>query len=67
MRPKFFSVNSVMRALSRVLTDVRAATAIEYGLIIAFIVIAMIVALTQLADRTTNMWNGVSTKVTTAS
>ena len=48
------------------LSDERGATAIEYGLIIAMIVLAMFVALTSVADATTNMWNMVSTKVQSA-
>jgi pilus assembly protein Flp/PilA len=42
------------------------ATAIEYGLIAALIVIAMIAALQNLADVTTGMWNDINTKVTTS-
>lgn len=38
----------------------RAATAIEYGLIVSLIVIAMIGALSGLASRTNEMWNYVS-------
>ena len=41
----------------------RGATAVEYGLIIAMIVIAMIAALTNVANKTTGMWNNVSTEV----
>ncbi|WP_267396171.1 MULTISPECIES: Flp family type IVb pilin [unclassified Sphingomonas] len=53
--------------LPRVLRDNRGATAIEYGLIVAMIVIAMIVALKNLAGTTIGMWNNVSTKVDQAS
>jgi pilus assembly protein Flp/PilA len=59
----------VKRALlswRRLLTDKRGATAIEYGLIVTLIVIAMISALMTVADTTTSMWNGVSEKVTKA-
>ncbi len=45
------------------LRDEHGATAVEYGLIIAMIVLAMFAALTSVADATTNMWNTVSTKV----
>lgn len=41
----------------------RGGTAIEYGLIIAMIVIAMIAALTNVATKTTGMWNNVSNEV----
>lgn len=59
-----------MRGLSKmikrlsVLRCERGATAVEYGLIIALIVLAMITALTNVANKTTNMWNNVSTEVT---
>lgn len=44
----------------------RGATAVEYGLIVSLIVIAMIASFTALANTTTGLWNTVSTKVTTA-
>jgi pilus assembly protein Flp/PilA len=43
--------------------DERGATAIEYGLICALIVLAMVGALSQLASTTTDMWNDVSNKI----
>jgi pilus assembly protein Flp/PilA len=52
-----------MRRFSNLLGDEKAATAIEYGLIIAMIVLAMIGALSMLAGGTTGMWNNVSTTV----
>ncbi len=53
-------------AMFRLLRNTRAATAVEYGLIVACIVIIMVVSLHGLADVTTEMWNGVSTKVVNA-
>ena len=50
----------------RLLRDSRGATAIEYGLILALVVIAMIASLSQLADVTIGMWDDVSEKVTKA-
>ena len=50
----------------RLLRCRRAATAVEYGLILALIVLAMIAALIELAGTTTGMWNNVSTAVQTA-
>lgn len=41
----------------------RGATAVEYALILALIVLAMITALTQVATKTNGMWNNVSTEV----
>lgn len=49
--------------LGRIVRDERGATAIEYGLIVSLVVIAMIGALVILADTTTNMWNDVSNNV----
>lgn len=42
-----------LRALSR---DERGATAVEYGLIVSLIVIAVIGAMNALASETTSMW-----------
>jgi pilus assembly protein Flp/PilA len=39
------------------------ATAVEYGLIVSLIVIAMIAAMSNLAGSTTGMWNDVSNKI----
>ena len=50
--------------IKRLLRDNRGATAIEYGLIIALIVIAIIVAMQSLATQTTNLWGFVTEKVT---
>ena len=53
--------------LTSVVRNDRGATAVEYGLIVACIVIVMVVSLHGLASVTTGMWNSVSTKVTAAS
>jgi len=42
----------------------RGATAVEYALIIAMIVLAMIAALNNVANKTIGMWNNVATEVT---
>ena len=44
----------------------RGATAVEYGLILALIVLAMFGALQLTAGATVDMWNNVSTKVQAA-
>jgi pilus assembly protein Flp/PilA len=44
----------------------RGATAIEYGLILSLVVLAMIAALQGVASTTTGMWNNVSDKVQSA-
>ena len=66
MRPKDFATSLVIRTIARALRQQRGATAIEYGLILAFVVIAMIVGLTALANSTTGLWNTADTKVSTA-
>ena len=50
-----------------VLADRSAATAVEYGLIISLVVLAMVTALQGVADVTVTMWNDVRTKVGEAS
>ncbi len=52
---------------STLLQDERGATAVEYGLIVSLIVIAMMGALIQVAGTTTEMWDNISDKVTNAS
>ena len=46
--------------------DDRGATAVEYGLIVAMIVIAMISALQQFANETISMWSHVETSIENA-
>lgn len=41
----------------------RGATAVEYGLIVAMIVIAMFASLQGVGEVTTKMWNDMSKKV----
>lgn len=48
--------------LKRLVDDQTAATAIEYGLILALIVIAMIGALQGVATTTINMWGNIESK-----
>lgn len=43
--------------------DERGATAIEYGLICAMIVLAMVAALKGVANANSGMWNNVSSVV----
>jgi pilus assembly protein Flp/PilA len=50
------------RRLSALRRDERGATAVEYGLIISMIILAMVGALTNVASVTGNMWNKVSEK-----
>ncbi len=70
MRPKFPVVKSVRRAIARIgssiTVDIKGATAVEYGLILAVLVVAMLVGFTTLADGTTSIWNMVDAKVANA-
>ena len=40
--------------------DRRGATAVEYGLILALLVVAMIASLTTVATKTSQMWNNIA-------
>jgi pilus assembly protein Flp/PilA len=55
------------KLLKAILEDRSGATAVEYGLILALIVLAMISALNTFANSTVNMWNNVSSKMESAS
>lgn len=58
----------LLAALLRPLaSDRRAATAVEYGLILALVVLIMFVGLKSFADVAIGMWNFVATKVVTVS
>lgn len=52
-----------MRRFFRLMRETRAATAVEYGLIVALIFLAILVGVVSLATTTTNMWNNVQTEV----
>ena len=52
-----------MRRLMNVFKDKRGATAVEYGLILALIFLAMVTAIGNFARGTTEMWNNVSNAV----
>jgi pilus assembly protein Flp/PilA len=52
--------------LTRFWRDSRGATAVEYGFILALIVLAIMSSLVGLGEVTTGMWNNVSNKVQTA-
>lgn len=52
----FNKLKALMRSQS-------GATAVEYGLIVALIVLAIIASLANVADKTTGMWGKVSNEV----
>ena len=59
-------MRALVKTIHRLFRDPKAATAIEYGLICALIVLAMMAALVTLGSVTAGMWNNVSTKVQNA-
>ncbi len=52
--------------LRRLFADRRGATAIEYGLIVALIAVAMIGGLSSLGGGSKGMWGKISNRVTSA-
>ena len=52
-----------MRKLVHLVRETRAATAVEYGLILALIFLAILVGVVALANVTIGMWNNVQTEV----
>ena len=56
----------VTRVLAGFARDRKAATAVEYGLILALVVLALMVGLVALGGNTQLIWDGVRDKVVTA-
>jgi pilus assembly protein Flp/PilA len=65
-RPPRFRNRAARAWLAMLARDRRAATAVEYGLILALVTLAMMGALIGVADVTTNMWGNISSKVQSA-
>ena len=55
-----------LQALKRVPGDARAATSVEYGLILAMVFLAVIGAVKALGDEDTSLWASVSSKTVSA-
>jgi len=53
----------MLEKIKNILRCQKGATAIEYGLIVSLIVIAIIVSVTQVAGTTIEMWGFVSNTV----
>jgi pilus assembly protein Flp/PilA len=51
------------RRLIKLIADARGATAIEYGLIVALIVIAIVIAISSVGGGTSGMWGNMTNKV----
>ena len=56
-------MDAIRRTLRRLLADQGGATAIEYGLIAALIVVAMVAALGSLGGGVGGMWTTVNDKM----
>lgn len=52
-----------MRRLSGIRKNERGATAVEYGLILALIFLAMVVGLVAVGTSTRSLWGNVSNQV----
>ena len=52
-----------MRRFGRIFKDERGATAVEYGLILALIFLAMVGAVAALGTTTTGLWGNVADQV----
>ena len=46
--------------------DRKAATAVEYGLILALVVLALMTGLQAMSSSTSSLWGNISTKVQNA-
>jgi pilus assembly protein Flp/PilA len=55
-----------MRRIFGIFKDERGATAVEYGLILAMIFLAMVGALTLFAETSVGMWDHIANEVTSA-
>ena len=53
----------MMRRIKDLIKDNRAATAVEYGLILALVFLAMVTAVQGFASGTIQMWNNVANEV----
>lgn len=52
---------------ARLLKDRKAATAVEYGLILTLVVLALLVGLTSLGVTTSGLWGDINVKVRSVS
>ena len=53
--------------IKRLASDISGATAVEYGLILAMIFLAMIAAIQNFGNETISMWTNVAGKMDQAS
>jgi pilus assembly protein Flp/PilA len=55
-----------MRHISGISNDRKGATAVEYGLILALIFLAMIIGVVAVGTSTSDLWDNVSNEVKSA-
>ena len=60
--PEEGGVIAIRRTLRRLLTDQKGATAIEYGLIVALIAVALMGGISTLGGGSKGMWTNIATK-----
>ena len=63
MPPRNIGRGRGMRRFFKLFRDKRGATAVEYGLILALVFLAMAGAAATLAGTTTGMWNYVAAQI----
>ncbi len=56
----------MLELIQRITRCEQGATAVEYGLIVSLIVVAIMASLSNFGDGSTNMWNYVSNKIITS-
>ena len=56
-------MRALVQLFARLAADRRAATAVEYALILAMIVLAMLGALMAFSDVAIDMWNDIAQRV----
>ncbi|WP_375272438.1 Flp family type IVb pilin [Sphingomonas sp.] len=67
MRIGLLRSKRIERFLHRIARERGGTTSIEYGFIMAIIVLAVFVVVIQLADVTKRMWSDIDSRVTSAS
>jgi len=56
-------MRAALHVILKLWRDRKAATAVEYGFILAMIVVAIMAAIIQLGATTSGLWSNVSTQV----
>jgi pilus assembly protein Flp/PilA len=57
---------SIQKLLTRLLRDEKGMSSVEYGMICALIILAMLTALSSMAGVVKDTWNDVSSKTSSA-